>query len=110
MLQPSLHAAREMTVDSGLRHHHPLRDLMERKKRCFRKLRRAPIVKSEIPFKLTYNKSVFIFRSADEFSNIFANWRISDCILDEHVIDFMRDRKFGPFGLMEERDDGMYQV
>jgi hypothetical protein len=96
-----------MAVDSELRYHHPLRDLAERKKRCLRKHRRDAIVKSEIPFKLLDDKGVFIFQSVDEFSNRFSKCRISDCILPEHAVDFMRDRKFGPFGLMEEGDDGM---
>jgi hypothetical protein len=95
-----------MTVDGGFRHHHPLRDLSQRKKRCLRKYRREPIVKSEIPFKLPDDKGVFISRSADELSNIFSNCRISDCILPEHAVNFMCDRKFGSFGLMEEGDDG----
>jgi hypothetical protein len=80
---------------------------MERKRGCLRKHTRDPIVKSEIPFKLPDDKAVFIFRSADEFSNLFSNCRINDCILPEHAVDFMRDLKFGPFGLMEEGEDGM---
>jgi hypothetical protein len=81
--------------------------LTERKKRCLRKHRRDLIVKSEIPFKLPDDKGVFIFRSADEFSNKFSNCGISDCILPEHAADFVRDCEFGPFGLMEEGDNGM---
>jgi hypothetical protein len=30
------------------------------------------------------------------------------CILPEHAVDFMRDRKFGPFGHMDDNDDGMW--
>jgi hypothetical protein len=107
MPQPLSHAARQMMVDSGLRDHHPLRDLTERKKRCLRKHRRDPIVKSEIPFKVPDDKRVFIFWSTDEFSNIFSSCRISDCILPEYAVDFMRDRKFVSFGILEEGDDGM---
>jgi hypothetical protein len=106
MLQSSPHAAGQITVDSGLRHNHSLRDLTERKKRCLGKHRRNPIVKSETPFKLPDDKEVVIFRSADEFSNVFPNYGINGCILPEHAVDFMCDRKFGPFGLMEEGDDG----
>jgi hypothetical protein len=106
-LQPPPHARRQMTIDSRLQPRHPLRDLTERKKCCLRKPRRDPIVKSEIPFKLPDHKAAFIFQSANEFSNIVSNCRISNYILPEHAVDFMRDRKFGPFGLIKEGDYGM---
>jgi hypothetical protein len=67
------YAARQMTVDSGPRHHHPLHDLTERKKRFLRKHRHVPIAESEIPFKLPDDKGVFIVRSVDQFSNVFSN-------------------------------------
>jgi hypothetical protein len=38
---------------------------------------------------------------------VFFNCRISDCIVPEHAVDFMRDRKFDPFGLIGEGNDGM---
>jgi hypothetical protein len=81
---------------------------MERKKRCLRKHRRNPIIKSEIPFKLPDDQRVLISRPGEKFSNILSNCGISNCILPESAVDFMHYREFGPFGLMEEGDDGMY--
>jgi hypothetical protein len=72
-----------------------------------RKHRGNPIVKSEIPFKFPDDQGILISRSVDESSNIFSNYRRSDCILPEYAVDFMRDRKFLPFDFMGEGDEGM---
>jgi hypothetical protein len=102
MFQPPPHAVRQMTVDSGPRHHHPLQDLTERKKRCLCKHNRNPIGKSQIPFKSPEDKGIFIFRSVYEFSDICSSWRISNCILFEHAVDFMPDHMFGHLALWKK--------